>query len=323
VGPAEPGDLTVFDPVLDPILAGDVTLGGFDFDPHLLVCLLPPVPPGCPGGVEGVFEIPEIGLPPIPLGPEITVHAVDAATPGTAIVAFSLDPPGAPADVRFWEADGTPAVVQGASSMSSLTLFGDTLIIARLDVMAATAYHFQVVAGDGLIAAASAVGSFTTADGVVAFDVSLASTAAPVFELGTGLSPYLHLAPGGLAPPLIRLDGAAPAGCTGTADFGGLDFCLALADPATLPVASCTRAQVSYELAGLTGTGVLIRAFPTEDGVLPDGTETLAGVLEADGPLESGDVGVGCLASGLSYAIVLDVVGDDRGPLAGEVVAVP
>jgi hypothetical protein len=323
IGPVEPGDLTPFDPVVDPVFTGDITLGGIDFDPHLLVCLLPPIPPSCPGGVEGVFEVPGGGLPPVLPGPEITIHAVDADTPGTAIVAFSLDPPGAPADVRFWQADGSPAVVYGASSMSTISLFGNTWTIARLDVRADTPYHFQVVAGDGIVAAASPVGSFTTADGVVSFEVSLAATSSPVFGLGTGFSPYLHLAPGGFAQPLLRIDGLAPAGCTGTAHFGGIDFCLSLEDAGDVPAGSCTRAQVTYQLAGIAGTGVLLRAFPTEDGMLPDGTETLAGVLEADGPLDSGDVAVGCLASGLSYSILLDVVGDDRGPLAGEVITVP
>ena len=321
--PPEPGDLTPVTPVDVGPLIDDVTLGGFDFDPDLLVCLLPPIPPGCPGGLEGVFEVPDIGVPPIALGPAITVHAVDVGQAGVAIVAFSLDPPGAPVDVRFWESDGSPAVVHGASSLASMTLFGDTLTIARLDVLAMTEYRFQVVAGDGLTAATSPVGSFTTGSGVVSFAVTLAATASPVFALGEGLSPYLHLAPGGLAPPMLRFEGVAPGGCTGTADFGGLDFCLRLGSPADGPATACTRAQVTYELAGVTGSGVLVRAFPTEDGVLPDGTETLAGVLEAEGSLPGGDVAVGCLASGLSYAILLDVVGDDAGPVAGEVVAVP
>jgi hypothetical protein len=46
-------------------------------------------------------------------------------------------------------------------------------------------------------------------------------------------------------------------------------------------------------------------------------------VLEADGSAPSGEVSVGCLASGLSYTIVLDAVGDDRGTLATRLVTVP
>ena len=39
--------------------------------------------------------------------------------------------------------------------------------------------------------------------------------------------------------------------------------------------------------------------------------------------MPSGDVSVGCLASGLTYHIVLDGVGDDRGILASSDVTVP
>jgi hypothetical protein len=46
-------------------------------------------------------------------------------------------------------------------------------------------------------------------------------------------------------------------------------------------------------------------------------------VLEADGPAPSGEVSVGCLASGLTYHVVLDAVGDDRGILASKDVTVP
>ena len=50
---------------------------------------------------------------------------------------------------------------------------------------------------------------------------------------------------------------------------------------------------------------------------------SLEGVLEADGPVPSGDVGVGCLAPGLTYHVVLDAIGDDRGILASEDVTAP
>jgi hypothetical protein len=57
--------------------------------------------------------------------------------------------------------------------------------------------------------------------------------------------------------------------------------------------------------------------------VTPEGDVTLEGVLEADGPAPSGEVSVGCLASGLTYHVVLDAVGDDRGILASKDVTVP
>mgnify|MGYP001407091868 CR=1 FL=1 len=77
------------------------------------------------------------------------------------------------------------------------------------------------------------------------------------------------------------------------------------------------------ELAGVGESAVLVRAFPTTMGVLPDGDMTLAGVLEAEGPAGAGSVSVGCLASGLSYHIVIDAVGDAAGVLATRTITAP
>jgi hypothetical protein len=252
----------------------------------------------------------------------VSVAFVDSDAPNVALVGFTVTPAAAPADVRYWEADGSPNTIRGASSMASLTLLGQQLMVARLDVLASTEYRLQVVAGNGVFASVTPVGSFTTGPGVLAFDVALSEASAPAFGLGTGFSPYLHLAPGGYASPLLPIVGSAPVGCTGTADFGGHAYCQGLSDPSVMP-ATCTRATVTYDVAGMDAEGMLVRAFPAEDGTLPDGSGTLAGVLEADGPPGTGEVSIGCLASGLSYTIVLDAMGDDGGPLAGQVVTVP
>ena len=318
---AEPGDVTPPGPV-GPWLDPDVTIADVDLSPILVYCLLQPIPPDCPGGVPGVFEVPLVDIPIVLPGPEVSVTFVDSDAPNVALVGFTVTPSGGPADVRYWEADGSPNTVHGASSISSFTLLGQQMFVARLDVLASTDYRFQAVAGDGLFASVSPVGSFTTGQGVITFEVALSEASSPTFGLGTGFSPYLHLAPGAYAQPLIPLVGSTPAGCTGTAEYGGRPYCLGLADPSVAP-ATCTRATVTYEVAGIDAEGMLVRAFPTEDGTLPDGTGTLAGVLEADGPAGSGEVSIGCLASGLSYTIVLDAVGDDGGPLAGRVVTVP
>ena len=69
--------------------------------------------------------------------------------------------------------------------------------------------------------------------------------------------------------------------------------------------------------------GVVVRAFPTVKGSLPGGGFTLDGVLEASGPAPSGTVDVGCLTTGLTYTIVLDAIGDDRGILATKQITAP
>jgi hypothetical protein len=205
--------------------------------------------------------------------------------------------------------------------MSSFSLFGQTVILARLDVHAGTAYKFQAVAGDGLLAGSSPVGSFTTGDGVSKFEVSLSEVASPVFELVTGISPYLHLAEGAFAQPMLPLVDLGGVTCLESAIFGGTGYCLDIG--AVEAPATCMRAQVGYELTGIDATGVLVRAYPMVAGETPEGEMTLDGVLEATGPAPAGNVSVGCLASGLSYSIVLDAVGDDRGTLAVESVTVP
>jgi hypothetical protein len=204
--------------------------------------------------------------------------------------------------------------------MAAIPLLGQTIITARLDVLAATEYHFQVIAGNGIFGSQSPVGSFTTGDGVATFDVALSSAPNPVFELSTGFSPYLHLAQGGFGEPLIRMDRLA-APCLSIILFGDLDFC---GDARAAPTPdTCQRAEVSYELLGVDHTGVLIRAFPAVPGLDPGGDVVLSTVLEAEGPAGSGDVSVGCLASGVSYHVVLDAVGDARGILASRLVTVP
>jgi hypothetical protein len=178
-----------------------------------------------------------------------------------------------------------------------------------------------VTAGDGIFATESPVGSFTTGPGVGAFEVTLDSVADPPFRLGAGLSPYVHLADGGFAPPLLEIaGGSAPDVCLDLViDFGGVDYC---PTDATVDDVACPTAVVTYALAGMTATEVLIRAFPVEAGEIDD-DPTLTGILEATGPGDAGEVDVGCLASGLTYTITLDAVGDADGILAFRELDVP
>ena len=320
VTPVDAGDLTAELAPDDPPI-GDGKWGDIVLVPVFDICLLQPRPDFCPSGIEAVFDA---GSPPIlqlPLGPDVEVAFVDSDRPDVAIVGFTVDPPGA-ADVKFWEADGTPAIVDTSSSMSSISLFGKTVILARLDVRAGTAYKFQAVSGTGLLAGSSPVGSFTTGDGVSKFEVALSEAASPVFELATGISPYVHIAEGAFAKPMLELSGLGAVTCLESASFGGTGYCLDIGS-AEAPSTTCMRAEVGYELTGIDATEVLVRAYPTVAGETPGGEMTLDGVLEATGAAPAGEVSVGCLASGLSYTIVLDAVGDDRGTLATETVTVP
>ena len=206
--------------------------------------------------------------------------------------------------------------------MASMTLFGTTIQLANLDVLASTTYDFQATAGGGLSVGSSPVGQFTTGNGVEQFDVALSQVASPVFGLQEGLSPYLHQAPDAFAQPLVELADLGGSSCDDEISFGGVGYC---ADLDLVPTVDpgCTQAAVTYALSGIEAESVLVRAFPAEEGTTPDGDTSLEGVLEAAGPAPSGEVGVGCLASGLTYHIVLDAVGDDRGILASADVTVP
>ena len=148
--PPEPPDPSG-PPVLTP-----TEVGGVDMDPDLTICLLDPPPEGCPKGVDAVFD----KGPPIldvDLGPDIEVLGVDSDEPNVALVAFRVSSP-APVDVSFWEADGTPAEVDSASSIASLLIGGTPSFVARLDVLAGTDYLYQVIAGDGIFTSTSPVG---------------------------------------------------------------------------------------------------------------------------------------------------------------------
>jgi hypothetical protein len=318
--PVEPGDITVVQPPVDPPV-GHGALGGIDLHALFDICLITPKPAGCPTGLEAIFSVPDPPLLQLKLGPTVNVLFVDSNRANVAIVGFTVDPP-APADVHFWEVGASPGVVHSATSMSSAVLFGKTVQLARLDVKASTTYQFQAIAGSGLFAGQSAVGSFTTGAGVEQFDVTLSQAPSPVFKLEAGLSPYLHLGAGAYAQPMIPLGSLGGASCVESATFGGQPFCLDLGAAAP-PPAKCNRVEVSYALSGIDAESVAVRAFPAVEGVTPTGAITLDGVLEASGPSPSGTVSVGCLASGLTYNIALDAIGDDHGILAVQTIAVP
>jgi hypothetical protein len=315
---------TVVDPApTDPPVGGGGS-GGIIVFPVFDICIVDPSLPACPKGLPALF--PPGVSPPIlklPLGPTVKITFIDSDRANQVMVGFTVDPPTAPADVKFWQVGVSPAAVQHASAMSTINVLGQTTIVARLDTKANTSYNIQAVAGNGVLAGLSDVGTFTTGSGVESFDVSLSSVASPAFNIGTGLSPYTKQAPDSFLYPMVRLDqlGGGSA-CQLQASFGGTAWCL---DQRAMGTKSevCTSAQVNYELSGIDGDSVAIRAFPVDAGYLPGGVLTLDGVIEAMGPPGTGTVAVGCLGSGMQYTITIDSVGDDRGVLASRVVDVP
>ena len=128
----------------------------------------------------------------LPAGPEVEIVFVDSDRPNKAIVGFTVDPP-ATADVKFWVQGVSPAAVGHASLMTAST----SRVGPRPPRPARHARGHDLPlpggGGDGLITGTSPIGTFTTGSGVEAFDVALAEAASPVFKLGTGLSPYIHV----------------------------------------------------------------------------------------------------------------------------------
>ena len=214
--------------------------------------------------MPAVFQFDATPVLEVPPGPAVDVVFVDSDRPNVAIVGFTVDPPGA-ATVHFWEHDGSPPTIGTPSSMSSLTLFGTTVQLASLDVLASTAYDFQVTAGSGLSVGSSPVGQFTTGNGVEQFDVALSEAVSPTFALEDGLSPYLHLAPESYALPLVPLADLGGGSCEDELAFGGVGYCADIGPGVAVPD-TCTRAQVTYALSGTEAESVVVRAFPVEEG---------------------------------------------------------
>jgi hypothetical protein len=303
----------VLDP-LDPV----VTVDDVVLIPWLLVCVVQPIPPGCPPGDEGVFDPPpDIVLKPPPAGPAITIRFVDSDRPDVALVGYTVEPSLA-SDVRFWKDGTAETTAQTASAIGSLDIGGQPVFVAHLDVDAATPYHFQVVAGDETSGAVSPVGTFTTGAGIKLFDIDLNTVADPSWKLGTGISPFVHQGDDGFAPPLLPATGGCPE-----VSFGTKSYCLVV-DPLDTPKPDdCSTIKVDYELVGIEGTGVKIKALPTTKGILDDGSMSFRAAIEALGPPGDGSVEVGCLTPGLTYNIALDVVGDAGGALGVEQVTAP
>jgi hypothetical protein len=175
-----------------------------------------------------------------------------------------------------------------------------------------------VVAGEPGNGTVSPVGTFTTAAGLKLFEIDLGTVVDPTWSLGDGISPYLHLGRDGFVPPLLTGSGSCPV-----VRFGSEDFCQVV-DPLDTPIPDdCATATVSYELVGIEGSGVRVRAWPTTKGVLDDGTISFRAAIEADGPAGEGNVELGCLTRGLDYNIVIDVVGDAGGALGVEQITAP
>jgi hypothetical protein len=251
------------------------------------------------------------------LGPVVIVKFVDSDRPNVALVGFTISKP-LVADVRFWPDSGSPVTAQTASSIGTLDIGGDPILVASLDVQAATDYHFQVVGGDAGSGVVSPVGTFTTAAGVKLFEVTLADVAAPTWSLGTGYTPYLHVVLDGFAPPLLPGGSGCPQ-----VEFGDESYCL-IADPLDTPIPDkCQTVTVDYALAGIDASGVHLRAFPTEKGLLGDGSVSYRAAIEAEGPPGEGKVVIGCLTPGLTYNIVIDAIGDAGGPLAVQEITAP
>ncbi len=321
-GSTLPGPVFSFNPILSgniPVHLGLIqtvtgaSQAGAKVIPVFDLCVLSPKPPGCPAGLPATVTLKVVPGPLPPPGPAIDVLFVDSPSSDMAIVGYTVNP-SASSDVRFWTATGSPAVVQSASAMTTVQINGKSVIVARLDVQAATEYRFQVVAGSGLFTAVSPLGSFTTGAGVAQFDVTVGSAPSPSLALGAGLSPYLHMAQGAYVPPILPLPSAGSA-CSSTGTFNGIPFCLVpqlnLAPPA------CTTAKVAYALSGLDVTGIIVRAYPE------GGQGGVGGVVEASGPAPSGSLDVGCLGSGLTYTVALYAQGDDHGVLAQRTISVP
>ena len=284
VAPGEPGDV---DPGLPPVIVSIdplVTIGEVDIQVWLEVCLVPPLPSGCPPGVIGVFEV-DVGALAVDPGPTVDVLFVDSDRPNVAYIGFTVDPP-VPVELRYWDATTSPGTLEHAAVITPISLFGQTVHVAKLDVTASTAYHFQVIAGGGGTVGLSPVGTFTSGGGVRFFEVDLASVASPVVDVIPGLSPYLRLGEG-LAPPAADL---------------------------------CPVARVDFALDGVEADGVLVRAFPRSSDGLAD---ALLGSLERELTATEGSTEIGCLVPGTSYNLVIDPLGDAGGPIVLRTIDVP
>jgi hypothetical protein len=311
--PPEPGDGVTLVPS-SVLVAFEASQGGLEVMPVFDYCLIEPRPPGCPSGVEATVRLNVTDILQPPPGPAVSVLFADTSTTGEAMVGFTVNP-ATSADVRFWPAATGSSQEHGASAMTTLGLLGTTVTLARLDVLADTDYQFQVVAGSGLAATTSPIGTFHSGPGLAQFDVSLGAASSPVVKLGTGISPYLHPDPGAYAGPLQTLGSLGSAACGKAVSIGGTQYCL---DSVTLqPPAACTAAQVTYRMAGIDAAGVLVRAYPDGSGM------SLGTVIEVPGPAPSGSVSVGCLTSGLTYTITLETVGDDHGVIGTASVTAP
>jgi hypothetical protein len=167
------------------------------------------------------------------------------------------------------------------------------------------------VASGGL-GARSKIGTFTTGAGLKVFDVLAVSVDRPSFALDPAFSLYSRLGTNAFAPPVLPCDsGSGPVVL-----LDGQRLCLPSEAPPPLP--SCPVAEVAYDVTGLSGDLVAVRAEPVLPARLEDGAPAEQTVLEILGPAASGKVQIGCLTPGVEYRISVDLLGDASGILASQ-----
>ena len=297
-------------------------LGGQILIPILEICLVEPLAAGCPTGVQATFQFDPGTVLQLPPGPTVSVVFVDSDRPNVAIIGFTVDPP-ATSTVRYWQHDGSPATVMTPASMSSdqPVRHDDPAGVARR----ARLDHVRLPGGRGerhLRRRAARSASSRPATASMRSRSSLSQATSPTFALQDGLSPYLHLAPESYAIPLVKIASLGGSACGEELQFGGVGYCADIGSGAP-PPSTCTRAEVTTRCRGATPTAWSSAPSRPRRGRPATARSASRACSRPRGPVPSGDVSVGCLASGLTYHIVLDGVGDDRGILASSDVTVP
>lgn len=284
--------------------------------------------------------------------PALSVLSVDATRPGSVVVLYRAAP-GTTSKVWYWAASGSGAL-ESVPPVATINVDGGPASVATLSVAAKAAYRFQVAVDDGVSVGLSQVGQFTTGPGATRFSVTLASVNAPAAGQGPAAGgPYTpvtdaqpaavlqkclqsaagtpgaaqcEVAPPAPGTPAGALDPAVTVTCRQLVSYDGSTWCLGRNPGAGGPAAAatCQAARVTYELTGVDATGVIVRALPAGRAtIVGSGVLTLAPGLETSGPSGSGSVTLGCLSSGIRYAVTIDAVGDDGGVLTAVPLDVP
>ena len=291
-------------------------LGGVILIPILEICLVDPPPAGCPTGVPAVFQFDATPVLEVPPGPAVDVVFVDSDRPNVGDRRVHRRPTGTGhgplLGARRLAADDRDAVVDVVAH--AVRDHGPAGQPRRAGVDRVRLPGDRGQRPVGRQQPGRAVHHRQRRRAVRRRPVARRSRRRS--RSRTGCRPTCTWRPTSYALPLVPLADLGGGSCEDELAFGGVGYCADIGPGVAVPD-TCTRAEVTYALAGTEAESRRRPRVPGRGGHDRRRRREPRGRPRGRGPGAVGRASAwAASAPGLTYHVVLDAIGDDRGILA-------